>query len=210
MRAREVIRPGVREPEVVAELLATLTRGVNGKPGTSFPHLFLASGSRSATSHIYWTEETIERGTHVNLELSGFRYAYAAPLSRTISIGAPSDYLRRVHEAQLAGLEAALNVVRPGATCSDVAVAAYRAIEKLGFSKISRCGYSVGIDWVEHTASFNELDKTELKPNMMFHLLLSNWMMREGDFGYVLSDTIRVTQSGVEILTCAPRVLFEI
>ncbi|WP_407185332.1 M24 family metallopeptidase [Bradyrhizobium centrosematis] len=210
MRAKEVIRPGVREPDVVAELLATLARGVNGKAGTSLPHVFLNAGPRSATSHICWTEETIERGTHVNLELSGFRYAYAAPLSRTFSIGVPSDHLRRVHEAQRAGLEAALNAVRPGATCSDVAGAAYRAIEKRGFSKVSRCGYAVGIDWVEQTASLNELDKTELKPNMTFHLILSNWMMREGDFGYVLSQTIRVTESGVETLSAVPPKLFEI
>jgi hypothetical protein len=37
------------------------------------------------------------------------------------------------------------------ATCSDVAEAFYRTIEKLGFKKESRCGYAVGIDWAEPT-----------------------------------------------------------
>lgn len=209
-RATEVIRSGVREADVVAELVATLARGTNGKPGTSFnPNspVWLNAGPRSATAHIYWTEETIQSGSHVNLELSGARHGYAAPLSRTFSIGSPSDHLRRVHEAQLAGLEAALEVVRPGAVCSDVAGAAYRAIEKLGFKKVSRCGYSVGIDWMEQTASFNDADKTELKPNMTFHLMLGNWME---DFGYVISETICVTKSGVEVLTSTPRKLFEV
>ncbi|WP_340163220.1 M24 family metallopeptidase [Mesorhizobium sp. NZP2298] len=112
------------------------------------------------------------------------------------------------HEAHLAGLEDALNTVRPGATCSDVAGAFYRTIEKLGLKKDTRCGYSVGIDWVDHPASLNEVDKTELKPNMTFHLMLGNWM--EDDFGYVISETFRVTESGVEVLTNMPRKLFEV
>ncbi|MGY4167706.1 M24 family metallopeptidase [Bradyrhizobium sp. USDA 4529] len=110
-------------------------------------------------------------------------------------------------EAQLAGLQAALEIIRPGGLCSEVAGAAYRAIEKLGFKKISRCGYSMGIDWMEQTASFNDADKTELRPNMTFHLLLGNWME---DFEYVISETVRVTKSGVEVLTRTPRKLFEI
>ncbi|WP_352643596.1 M24 family metallopeptidase [Mesorhizobium sp. M0520] len=105
---------------------------------------------------------------------------------RTFSIGAPSDRLRRLHEAELAGLEAALNTVRPGATCSEVAGAFYNTIEKLGFKKDTRCGYSIGINWTESNASFNDADKTELKPNMAFHLMLGNWI--EEDFGYVISD----------------------
>lgn len=49
---------------------------------------------------------------------------------------------------------------------------------------------------------------TELKPNMTFHLILGNWI--DEDFGYVLSETFRVTESNVEVLTSAPRKLFEL
>jgi Xaa-Pro aminopeptidase len=49
---------------------------------------------------------------------------------------------------------------------------------------------------------------TELKPNMTFHLMLGNWV--DLDFGYVISETFRVTQTGVEVLTSAPRKLFEL
>lgn len=43
---------------------------------------------------------------------------------------------------------------------------------------------------------------------MTFHLMLGNWM--EDDFGYVISETFRVTESGVEVLTNMPRKLFEV
>jgi ectoine hydrolase len=61
---------------------------------------------------------------------------------------------------------------------------------------------------VEPTASLQRGDTTELKPNMTFHLMLGNWV--DEDFGYVLSETLRVSDTGVEVLTKAPRTLFEI
>ncbi len=208
MRATEVIRPDVCEADVVAEILATQVRGAGGKPSTGLADpLLFCSSPRTGVAHITWSEDTIRNGSQINLEVTGVRHGYIAPLMRTFSVGAPSDHLRRVHEAELAGLEAALNTVRPGATCSDVAGAFYRTIEKLGFKKDTRCGYSIGINW-EPTTSFNDVDKTELKPNMTFHLMLGNWM--EEDFGYVISETIRVTKSSVEVLTSTPRKLFEV
>lgn len=208
MRAAEVIRPGVREADAVAEIVATLVRGANGKPGTIFRPLYLCSSPRTGTSHIMYSQDVFRPGSQINLELGGIRHGYAAGLMRTFSIGAPSDRLRRLHEAEIAGMEAALGTVRPGATCSDVANAFYRTIEKQGFQKDSRCGYAIGIDWTEPTASLKDGDMTELKPNMTFHLMLGNWI--DDDFGYVISETFRVTDSGVEVLTRAPRKLFEL
>src|SRR5207249_4018050 len=109
----------------------------------------LSSTPRTGTPHILWSEDVFRDGSQINMEVSGNRHNYMAALMRTFSIGAPSDHLRRIHEAELAGLEAALSVIRPGRTCSDVANAFYRTIEKQGFTKESRCGYSIGIDWVE-------------------------------------------------------------
>ncbi|MER8371036.1 Xaa-Pro peptidase family protein [Mesorhizobium sp. M1378] len=208
LRAAEVIRPGVREADAVAEIVGTLVRGANGKPGTKLCEITLCSSPRTGTCHIGWSEDSFRIGSQVNIELGGSRHGYFAGLMRTYSIGAPSDRLRRVHEIQVAGLEAALATVRPGATCSDVANAFYRTIEKHGLRKESRCGYAHGIGWIEPTASLKDGDMTELKRNMTFHLMLGNWI--EEDFGYVISETFRVTDSGVEVLTTAPRKIFEI
>ncbi|MGL3104633.1 M24 family metallopeptidase [Bradyrhizobium sp. BR 1432] len=209
MRAAEVIRPGMREADAIAEILATLARGANGKPGTWTATPFLCSSPRTGTSHITWSEDVFHGDSQVNLEIAGVRHGYTAPISRTFSIGRASERLRRVHDAQLAGLEAALDTIRAGCTCSDVARAVHRTLEARGIKKESRCGYPVGIDWMERTASLKEGDMTVLKPNMTFHLHLGNWMIDE-DFGYVISETFRVTESGVEVLTSAPRKIFEL
>ncbi|MFG3594704.1 M24 family metallopeptidase [Bradyrhizobium sp. RDI18] len=209
MRAAEVIRPGVREGDAAAEIMATQVRGASGGPNaTNMKPFLMCTSPRTGTAHILWSEDVFREGSQINIELSGMRYNYTAAIMRTFSIGKASDRLRRVHEAELAGLEAALNTVRPGRTCSDVASAFYRASESMGVAKESRCGYSLGIDWLEPTASLANGDMTELKPNMTFHLMLGNWL--DEDFGYVISESIRVTETGVEVLTKAPRKLFEL
>lgn len=208
MRAAEVIRPGVREADAAAEIIGTLIRGANGKPGTAVAHYCMCSSPRTGTAHIRWSDDEFRDGSQVNLEVGGVRHGYTAALMRTYIIGKPSDRLRRLHEAQVAGLQAALDTVRPGGTLSDVAKAFNRTLEKQGFKKDSRCGYPIGIDWAETTASIREEDMTVLKPNMTFHLMLGNWVDEE--FGYVISETFRVTDSGVEVLTTAPRKLFEL
>ncbi|MER9600015.1 Xaa-Pro peptidase family protein [Mesorhizobium sp. M0244] len=208
LRAAEVIRPGVREADAIAEILGTLARGANGKPGTMIQQIGLCSSPRTGTCHIPWSEDVFRDGSQINLELGGVRYGYCAGIMRTFSIGAPSDRLRRIHDAEVAGLEAALETIRPGCTCSDVANAFYRTIEKAGFRKESRCGYAHGIGWLEPTASLKDGDMTELKANMTFHLMLGNWI--DEDFGYVISETFRVTDTGAEVLTSAPRQIFQI
>lgn len=207
LRAAEVIRPGVREADAAAEIVATQVRGDGKGPrATGVLPLLLCASPRTGVSHILWSEDVFRPDSQINIELSGNRYGYMAAIMRTFSIGAPPERLRRLHEAEVAGLEAALEVVRPGRTCSDVVTAFYRTIEKMGFKKETRCGYAIGIDWVEPTASLQVGDPTELKPNMTFHLMLGNWV--DEDFGYVLSETFRVTETGVEVLTKAPRKLF--
>ncbi|WP_353816921.1 M24 family metallopeptidase [Mesorhizobium sp.] len=148
------------------------------------------------------------QGSQINIELAGVRHRYTAALMRTFSIGKPSEHLCRVHEGHVAGMEAALQTIRPGVSCSDVANAFYRTYEKHGFKKESRCGYAHGIGWLEPTASFQNGDMTELKPNMTFHLMLGNWFNE--DFGYMISESIRVTESGVEVLTNTPREIIKI
>lgn len=212
VRAAEVIRPGVREADAAAEIMSAQVRGAQ-PAATGLRPLLMKSCPRLGTAHILWSEDVFRHGSQINMEVSGNRYNYMAPLMRSFSIGAPSDRLRRIHEAHAAGIEAALNTIRPGRTCSDVANVVHHAIEEHGFTKLSRCGYSIGIEnqttaWIEPTASFATSDMTELKPNMTFHLMMGNWV--DEDIGYEISESIRVTETGVEVLTRAPRKLFEL
>lgn len=205
-RATEVILPGVRECDAAGEIAAAICRGTSQFGSDRLVAPLMPSGKKTGTSHLTWTSEPYQLGASVNIELGAFRHRYAGAIMRTVSLGKPSDRLRRLHDATVEGMEAAFAKVRPGATCSDVASAFGAATERRGFTKDSRCGYPIGIDWLEPTASLRVGDRTELKLNMTFHLMLGMWVA--DDFGYVLSETFRVTKDGSESFAMTPRELF--
>lgn len=213
LRAAEVIRPGVREADAAAQIMVAQVSGGKGPAATGCRPPLISSSPRTGTPHILWSDDVFRQGAHVNMEVSGNRHGYMAALMRSFSLGKPSDRLQRLHEAELAGLEVGLRAIRPGRTCGDVSDEISREIVKHGFPKASRNGYALGIEglttaWVENTASMGHGDPTELKPNMTFHLMLGNWL--DDEFGYEISETVRVTDSGVECLTNVPRKLFEL
>ncbi|MEM8553013.1 MAG: Xaa-Pro peptidase family protein [Pseudomonadota bacterium] len=204
--AVERISAGVHERDAVRAAVDTLIAGTDGVAGTQFHSVNFCTTPLTGTSHIHWSDHVYGPGSQVNIELGGTRYAYCSGLMRTVHVGDPPDRLKRLHEAQVEGLAAGLNAAKVGNTAADVANAFHSAINRHGFAKVSRCGYAIGINWTETSASLKPEDKTVLRPNMTFHLMLGNWI--DEDFGYVISETFRVTEQCGEALGNFPRDLF--
>jgi ectoine hydrolase len=169
----------------------------------------ILSGENSATPHAAWTDEPFVADTATCLELSGCRHRYHAAMSRTVYLGEPPQKMLDVAKATGEGLEAALEAARPGVVCQDVDAAWKATISRYGLEKPSRIGYSIGVNyppnWADHTASLRPGDRTVLEPNMTFHLMLGMWM---DGWGFEMSETFRVTETGSESLTRFPRQLF--
>ncbi|MBR0565560.1 M24 family metallopeptidase, partial [Azoarcus sp. L1K30] len=72
-----------------------------------------------------------------------------------------------------------------------------------------RCGYPIGAsyppDWGERTMSLRPGDRTELRPGMTFHFMPGIW---EDDWGLEITESILITDTGVETLCNTPRKLF--
>jgi ectoine hydrolase len=134
--------------------------------------------------------QPIEASKHYNLEFGGCRYRYDTALMRVVSVGSPSKKLARV---------------KPGVTCGEVATTYCKAVEKGGYIKDSRCGYPMGINWLETSCSLRTDDPTVMQPNMVFNLMLGMWL--EEDFGAVISETFVVTPNGHEVFSRYPREL---
>lgn len=126
--------PSMREADAIAEILAMLARGANGNPGTWTTTPFLCSSPRTGTTQITWSEDVFHGESQVNLEVEGVRHGHTARISWTFSIGRASKRLRRGHDAQLAGLEAA-RTIRAGCTCSDVARSVHVRLRRVGSRK---------------------------------------------------------------------------
>lgn len=206
--AREQLRPGARECDVAAEIYRTLIRGEEDHGGSMPASFALVSGPRTTAPHISWTDEELTAGRSVNLELGGSRHHYHAGLSRSFYLGTPPQSLVRLSEAVLEGFDAALDAIRPGRTCEDVESAWRQVLARGGYEKKSRIGYSIGLGfqptWIDYTASLQAGDRTVLQPDMTFHMICGMW---KGNDNFVVSETFRVTDTGHEVLTQAPRKL---
>ncbi|HVC77071.1 MAG TPA: Xaa-Pro peptidase family protein [Candidatus Micrarchaeaceae archaeon] len=208
--AIEAVSAGTRQCDAAALISAAQIRGTKefGGDAPANPPSIL-SAENAATPHASWSDRPFLRDTATCLELSGCRLRYHCAMSRTVYLGQPPDDMKRLAAATAEGMQAALATVKPGALCQDIAAAWQQTINRAGFNKPSRIGYSIGVNyppnWADHTASIREGDMTVLEPNMTFHLMLGMWM--EG-WGFELSDTFRVTDTGHEVLADFPQQLF--
>jgi len=205
--AYDGVRPGVRQCDLMADVLAAQIKGTPEFGGdlTALYPLVLA-GEAAATAHPMWTDAPFEKNQTVAFELGGCRKRYNAGLARTVHLGKPSDTLTTTAKAVGEGMEAVLASMRSGVPCCDVHAAWQAVLDEYGLEKKSRIGYSIGVgyapDWGEHTISFRPDDKTLLPANAVVHIILGMWM--EG-WGMELSETIHVREKDAVCLTQFPR-----
>ena len=209
-RVFELIEPGLPKNELVAEIYATGIRGAEGHWG-DYPSLvpLLPSGSDAAAPHLTWDDRPFKAGEGTFFELGGCYRRYNCPLSRTIFLGPPTQTFLDAEKAVLEGMEAGLEAARPGNSCEDIAKAFFAALNKYGIEKDNRTGYPIGLsyppDWGERSMSLRPGDRTELQPGMTFHFMTGLWME---DWGFETTESIVITETGVECLTDYPRKLF--
>lgn len=208
--AREVVAPGVRQNDAVAEIYHAQIAGVDGIGG-DYPSIvpMLPTGKGASTPHLTWTDAPFQAGEATIMELAACHRRYHCPQARTIFLGTPPQTLVDAGKAVVEGIEAALATVRPGVTCEAVEAAWRQTIVRHGLVKESRIGYSIGLnyppDWGEHTMSLRPGDKTVLQENMCLHMIPGIW---QDDWGIEISEAFRVTERGPELLADTPRELF--
>jgi len=209
----EAVAPGVRQCDAVARIYQAAIEGVDGPDGHiggDYPAIvpMLPTGFGASTPHLTWSDAPFREGEATILELAGVRRRYHCPMARTVSLGKPPQKLQDASNVICAGIAAALDAARPGATCEEVEIAWRNELAKSGFEKESRIGYSVGLnyppDWGEHTMSLRPGDKTELVPNMTFHMIPGLML---DDCGIEISECFLITETGAECFYDFPRPL---
>jgi ectoine hydrolase len=208
-RATGAMRPGVPQQDVIAAVLDTLTRGVPGAGGDYAAIVpLMPVGEGTSTPHLTWTDRPLPDNTLAMLEISGVRRRYHAPLTRTFHIGTPPPAISDLAKIIVEGVDAALEMARPGNTAEAVEAAWQAVLNKHGLSKQSRVGYSIGLayppDWGERTVSLRPGDRTELKEGMCFHIQSGLWLT---DHGAAISESCVIGPAGGERLCDAPREL---
>ena len=196
------IKPGITDNDIAAAGSDAMIRA-----GSEFYSIdpFVRTGHRSSINHATYKRVPVKAGDSIVLEFGAVYQRYTVPLYMSISVGRPSDRVRRFADICLRTIDLLYENIRPGRTSDEVARAATKGLAGMepGIELSERHAYSVGLgfppDWVEHSVYIAEGYDTILEPGMVFHTPRS---LRDlGKFATAFSETILITESGFDILT---------
>jgi len=161
-------------------------------------------GRYSAIPHAMTMNVKIQEGDVVITGASAIVGGYTSELERTMIVGRPTKEQEKYFNLMMNAQDVAFNTIRPGIKCSDVDKAVRESFEKNGLMDYWRhhTGHALGIGI--HEAPFLDIgDETIIKPGMIFSIEPGIYIP---DFaGFRHSDTVLITEDGIEILTYYPR-----
>jgi Xaa-Pro aminopeptidase len=161
-------------------------------------------GLRSAWAHAVAHNIAFQPGDVLVTETSAPIWGYNAELERAMIIGQPTDEMRRLFGHTVAMQEVAFAALRPGVTCGEVDGAVMGYLEENSLLPYWRQHTGHGIGLRNHEAPFLDVgDGTRVETGMVFTIEPGVYSPELGGFRH--SDTVAVTEDGIEILTEYPR-----
>jgi Xaa-Pro aminopeptidase len=196
-RALQVLRPGIKEVEVAAEMEYAARRA--GAEGMSFPTI-IASGARSALPHGRASDQGVAARGFVVCDFGVILKSYCSDQTRTVWVGAPDEDARHAYEAVREAQLAAIDAVHPGVSVSEVDAAARKSLTKAGLGKhfTHSTGHGVGLE-IHEAPRIAGSEKEVLRPGMV--ITIEPGVYFPGKWGVRIEDMVAVNESGCEVLT---------
>ena len=161
-------------------------------------------GRNAAIPHALANNITFRKGDVLVTGAGAPVWGYLSELERTMIIGEPSAEQRRLFDHMVALQETAFEAMKPGARCCDVdrAVRAYYDEHALWDYWKHHVGHAIGLRY--HEGPFLDVgDDTVLRPGMV--LTVEPGLYAEGLGGFRHSDTVVITDDGIDFITYYPR-----
>jgi len=205
-RALEVIRPGVKENDVAAEMEYAARRA--GAEEMSFPTI-IAAGKRSALPHGRASRAAIPSRGFVVCDFGVILSGYCSDRTRTVHVGRPAGEARRVYEAVREAQAAAIAIVRAGVSVSEVDQAARKALKDKGLARrfTHSTGHGVGLE-------IHEPPRIAMgQPGILcagMVITVEPGVYIAGSGGVRIEDVVVVTERGCDVLAPASKELITI
>ncbi len=201
--AVEAVRRLVEQPfsgRSERQVAAELSRNLEAMGFESVMGVLLASGPNGAVGHLAPTDRTIQVGEPVIIDLGAAYKGYYADITRTVHVGPPTEEFLHIFEIVRRANQAALDAIRPGATCESIDRAARQVIEQAGYGEFftHRLGHGIGIE-VHEEPYMVQGNSLPLEPGMTFSDEPGIYV--PGRFGCRLENIVAVTETGGVKLT---------
>jgi len=205
-KALTILKPGVRELEVAAEIEYQMR--LLGASGPAFETI-VAFGDRSAYPHARPTDKRLRKNELVVLDMGAILAHYCSDITRTVVVGKASPKVRGWHKAVQEARTAAVAAVRAGATCGEVDAAARQVLAGYRLDRYftHSTGHGLGIE-VHEDPRVAKGQKQKLEPGNV--ITIEPGVYVPGIGGIRIEDDVAVHPGESEVLTRTPRDIIEI
>lgn len=197
------IKPGVIERDVANELEFYMRK--RGATSSSFD-IIVASGVRSALPHGVASDKAIAEGDVVTLDFGAYYNGYCSDLTRTITVGEPTDKLKEIYHIVLEAQKLALEKIKPGMSGKEADGITRNYIREHGYGEYfgHSTGHGIGLDI--HEGPTLSMRSTQLLEEGMV-VTVEPGIYLSGLGGVRIEDDIVLTEKGNKRLTYAPKEL---
>lgn len=166
-------------------------------------------GEMSAIPHSMATRRLIKKGDIVIAEAGVDIGGYTCELERTMVVGKPAEKQKKYFDVMVKAQEAAFQAFKPGARCSDIDSASIDVFKKAGLMSLVRHHTGHGLGLEGHEPPWLDIGNNEpLRAGMVVSCEPGIYELDYGGFRH--SDTVLVTDGGMELLTYYPRSIGEL
>ncbi len=201
-----LVRPGVRETEIGAEIDYQMRK--RGAAGAAFSTI-VASGPRAALPHARPTSKRLKKNELVVLDLGAILGHYCSDITRTVYVGRAPQRIRDWYRAVVEANQAATAAVKPGIPCGEVDTAARDVLKKhrLDSYFIHSTGHGVGLE-VHEAPRIAKGQSIRLEAGNV--ITIEPGIYVQGSGGIRIEDDVAVGSEGREVLTRLKRDLTEL
>ncbi len=196
-------RPGMTEQQL-AWIIESYIR-THGAQSVAFD-IVVACGASGARPHARATQAPLVPGEPIVIDLGARLDHYCSDLTRTVCLGEPKDARRfwEIYEIVRLAQQSAEAAIRPGMTGQEVDAIARAVIGDAGYGDCFGHGLGHGVGLAIHELPrLGRLGTAPLAPGNC--VTVEPGVYVSGWGGVRLEDVVLVTDSGVEVLTTAPK-----
>jgi Xaa-Pro aminopeptidase len=181
------------------DIAATLTGTLYSEGAETFKLLIVATGERSVFPNVGPTERTLRRGDICRVEVFPIISGYHAGVCRTAQVGEAPPHAEEIWARLTECKYQLLELIRPGAICSEIYRTYCRTLEKLGLPLISFVGHGIGLHLHEDPYLGAMCDQP-LEAGMVLGI---EPLIYETGHGYGMQnkDMVAVTKTGCVLLS---------
>lgn len=194
---KKIAKPGMRECDLAADFESYIRK--HGATKTSFDSI-VAFGENAAYPHYITGNQKLRKNDIVLCDIGALYQGYCSDLTRTFFLGSISPLGRKIYDTVARAQKLAIQAVKPGVQAAQIDRIARDEIERAGYGRrfIHSTGHGVGVE-IHEAPSVGPTSTDVLEPGMI--ITVEPGIYLQGWGGVRIEDTMRVTETGYDILT---------